>query len=90
MIKKLLYLYSNKEWFFIFTLLAISTILLPLFNLLVPEESFFQASNDETAKEFKDIGLSKIKKKKDLDFFGKIEEFKDFLSETVLIFFIIS
>ena len=41
MIKKLLHLHSNKEWFFIFTLLAISTILLPLFNLLVPEESFF-------------------------------------------------
>lgn len=41
MIKKLFHLHSNKGWLFILTLLAISTILLPLFNLLVPEESFF-------------------------------------------------
>lgn len=41
MIKKFIHLHSFKGWLFIFSLLAIFTILLPLFNLLVPEESFF-------------------------------------------------
>ncbi|MZG54474.1 MAG: urea ABC transporter permease subunit UrtC [Nitrospinae bacterium] len=41
MVKKLFQLHSMKGWLFIFGLLAISTVLLPLLNLWVPEESNF-------------------------------------------------
>lgn len=41
MIIKIMHLHSYREWFVILTLLVLSTVLLPLSNLLVPEESFF-------------------------------------------------
>jgi urea transport system permease protein len=39
MIKKIIHLHSLKGWLFIFSILVIATVLLPLFNLFVPEES---------------------------------------------------
>jgi urea transport system permease protein len=39
MIRKFIHLHSLKGWIFIFAILAITTVLLPLFNILVPEES---------------------------------------------------
>ena len=45
MIKKFIRLHSLRGWLFIFTILAIATILLPLFNILVPEESVLHVPN---------------------------------------------
>ena len=45
MIKKFIRLHSLREWLFIFTILAIAMVLLPLFNILVPEESFLHVPN---------------------------------------------
>ena len=45
MIKKFIRLHSLKGWLWIFTILAITTILLPLFNILVPKESVFHVPN---------------------------------------------
>ena len=45
MIKKFIHLHSFRGWLFIFTILAITTILLPLFNILVPEESVLHVPN---------------------------------------------
>ena len=45
MIKKFIRLHSLRGWLFIFTILAIATVLLPLFNILVPEESVLHVPN---------------------------------------------
>ena len=45
MIKKFIRLHSLREWLFIFTILAIAMVLLPLFNILVPEESVLHVPN---------------------------------------------
>jgi urea transport system permease protein len=45
MIKKFIRLHSLREWLFIFTILAIAIVLLPLFNILVPEESVLHVPN---------------------------------------------
>ena len=45
MIKKFIHLHSLRGWLFIFTILAIATVLLPLFNILVPEESVLHVPN---------------------------------------------
>ena len=45
MIKKFIRLHSLRGWLFIFTILAIAMVLLPLFNILVPEESFLHVPN---------------------------------------------
>lgn len=45
MIKKFIRLHSLREWIFIFTILAIAIVLLPLFNILVPEESVLHVPN---------------------------------------------
>ena len=45
MIKKFIHLHSFREWLCIFTILAIATVLLPLFNILVPEESILHVPN---------------------------------------------
>ena len=45
MIKKFIRLHSFREWLFIFTILAIAIVLLPLFNILVPEESVLHVPN---------------------------------------------
>ena len=45
MIKKFICLHSLREWIFIFTILAIAIVLLPLFNILVPEESVLHVPN---------------------------------------------
>ena len=45
MIKKFIRLHSFREWLCIFTILAIATVLLPLFNILVPEESVLHVPN---------------------------------------------
>ena len=45
MIKKFILLHSLREWLFIFTILAIAIVLLPLFNILVPEESVLHVPN---------------------------------------------
>lgn len=39
MIKKIITLHSYKSWLFVFSLLAIATILLPLLNIWVPKDS---------------------------------------------------
>ena len=39
MIKKIISLHSYKEWFFVFIILSIATILLPFLNIFVPEDS---------------------------------------------------
>ena len=45
MIKKFIRLHSLREWLFIFTILAIAMVLLPLFNILVSEESVLHVPN---------------------------------------------
>ena len=45
MIKKFIRLHSFREWLCIFTILAIAMVLLPLFNILVPEESVLHVPN---------------------------------------------
>ena len=45
MIKKFIRLHSLREWIFIFTILAIAIVILPLFNILVPEESVLHVPN---------------------------------------------
>jgi len=45
MIKKFIRLHSLREWLFIFTILAIAMVLLPLLNILVPEESVLHVPN---------------------------------------------
>ena len=45
MIKKFIRLHSFREWLFIFTILAIAIVLLPLFNILLPEESVLHVPN---------------------------------------------
>ena len=45
MIKNILTLHSYKGWFFIFSLLAIATILLPILNIWVPEDSALHVPN---------------------------------------------
>ena len=45
MIKKFIRLHSLREWLFIFTILAIAIVLLPIFNILVPEESVLHVPN---------------------------------------------
>ena len=45
MIKKFIRLHSFREWLCIFTILTIAMVLLPLFNILVPEESVLHVPN---------------------------------------------
>ena len=45
MIKNIITLHSYKGWFFIFSLLAIATILLPILNIWVPEDSALHVPN---------------------------------------------
>ena len=45
MIKKFIHLHSLRGWLFIFTILTIATVLLPLLNILVPEESVLHVPN---------------------------------------------
>jgi len=45
MIKKFIRLHSLRGWLFIFTILTIATVLLPLLNILVPEESVLHVPN---------------------------------------------
>ncbi len=45
MIKNIITLHSYKGWFFVFSLLAIATILLPILNIWVPEDSALHVPN---------------------------------------------
>ena len=45
MIKKFITLHSYRGWLFVFSLLAIATILLPLLNIWVPEDSALHVPN---------------------------------------------
>ena len=45
MIKNIITLHSYKGWFFIFSLLAIATVLLPILNMWVPEDSALYVPN---------------------------------------------
>jgi len=45
MIRKFIHLHSLRGWLFIFTILTIATVLLPLLNILVPEESVLHVPN---------------------------------------------